>query len=48
MGGNAKNAGNQGGDVENQGGNLGIAEEMTQEDNGNDKFEELRSQNNRK
>ena len=48
MGGNAKNAGNQGGDVENQGGNLGIAEEMTQEDNGNDKFEEWRSQNNRK
>ena len=28
MGGNAKNAGNQGGDVENQGGNLGIAAEM--------------------
>ena len=26
--GNAKNAGNQGGDVENQGGNLGIAVEM--------------------
>ena len=48
MGGNAKNAGNKGGDVENQGANLGIAEEMTQEDNGNDKFEEWRSQNNRK
>ena len=43
-----ENAGNKGGDVENQGGNLGIAEEMTQEDNGNDKFEEWRSQNNRK
>ena len=42
MGGNAKNAGNQGGDVENQGGNLGIAEEMTQEGNGNDKFKEWR------
>ena len=42
MGGNAKNAGNKGGDVENQGGNLGIAEEMTQESNGNDKFKEWR------
>ena len=29
LGGNAKNAGNQGGDVENQGGYLGIAVEMT-------------------
>ena len=28
MGGNAKNAGNQGGDVENQGGNLGVTVEM--------------------
>ena len=42
MGGNAKNAGNQDSDVENQGGNLGIAEEMTQESNGNDKFKEWR------
>ena len=40
MGGKAKNAGNQGGDVENQGGKLGIAEEMTQESNRNDKFKE--------
>ena len=40
MGGKAKNAGNQGGDVVNQGGNLGIAEEMTQESNRNDKFKE--------
>ena len=40
--GNAKNAGNQGGDVENQGGNLGIAVEMKQESNGNDKFKEWR------
>ena len=36
LGGNAKNAGNQGDDVENQGGNLGIAVEMKQESNGND------------
>ena len=28
LGGNVKNAGNQGGDVENQGRNLGIAVEM--------------------
>ena len=28
LGENAKNAGNQGGDVENQGGNLGIAVKM--------------------
>ena len=38
--GNAENAGNQGGDKENQGGNLGIAVEMKQESNGNDKFKE--------
>ena len=30
----------EGGDVENQGGNLVIAVEMTQESNGNDKFKE--------
>ena len=29
LGGNAKNAGNQGGNVENRDGNLGIAVEMT-------------------
>ena len=29
MGGNVKNGGNQDGDVENQGGNLGIAVEVT-------------------
>ena len=32
----------EGGDVENQGGNLVIAVEMTQESNGNDKFKEQR------
>ena len=42
MGRNAKNAGNQGGDVENQGGNLGIAVEMKQESNRNGKFKEWR------
>ena len=42
MGGNAKNAGNQGGDVENQGGNLGIAVEMKQESNRNGKFKDWR------
>ena len=40
--GNAENAGNQGGDKENQGGNLAIAVEMKQESNGNDKFKEWR------
>ena len=34
--------GDQGDDVENQGGNLGIAVEMKQESNGNDKFKECR------
>ena len=28
LGGNVKNAGSQGGDVENQGGNLGVAVEL--------------------
>ena len=42
MGGNAKNAGNQGGDGENQGANLGIAVEMKQEGNINGKFKEWR------
>ena len=42
MGVNEKNAGNQGGDVENQGGNLGIAAEMKQESNRNGKFKEWR------
>ena len=42
LGGNAKNAGNQGGDVENQGRNLGIAVEMKKESNRNDKFKEWR------
>ena len=42
MGGNAKNAGNQGGDVENQRANLGIAVEMKQEGNINGKFKEWR------
>ena len=39
---NAKNAGNQGGDVKNQGGNLGIAAEMKYESNKNGKFKEWR------
>ena len=42
MGGNAKNAGNQGGDVENLGGNLGITIEMKQQSNRNGKFKEWR------
>ena len=42
MGGNVKNAGNQGGDVENQSGNLGIAVEMKQESNRNGNFKEWR------
>ena len=37
-----KNLGNQVGDVENQGGNLGITVEITQESNGNDKVKEWR------
>ena len=40
--GNAKNAGNQGGDVENRGGNLRLAVEMKQESNGIDKIKEWR------
>ena len=32
----------QGGDAENQGGNLGVAIEKIQESNGNDKFKEWR------
>ena len=40
--GNSKNTGIQGGDVQNHGGNLGIAVEMKQESNGNDKFKEWR------
>ena len=42
LGENAKNAGNQGGDVQDQGGNLGIAVETKQESNGNNKFKEWR------
>ena len=42
MGGNVKNAGNQGGDVENQSGNLGIVVEMKQESNRNGNFKEWR------
>ena len=51
LGGNAENTRNQGGDVENQGGNLyiqqkqyrnSIAVEMKSESNGNDKFKEWR------
>ena len=42
LGGNAKNAGNQGGGVQNQGGNLDIAEEIKQESKGNDKFKKWR------
>ena len=42
LGGNAKNAENQRGDVQNQGGNLGIVVEMKQESNENDKFKERR------
>ena len=45
LGENAKNAGNQRGDVQNQGGNLGIAVEMKQEGDGNDKFKEWREDN---
>ena len=37
-----KYAGNQGDDVENQGGNLGIVVEMKQESNRNGKFKEWR------
>ena len=37
LGGNAENAQNQCGDEGNQGGNLGIAVEMTQNSSGNDK-----------
>ena len=33
---------NQGGDVGNQSGNLGTADEVTQNSNGNDKFKEWR------
>ena len=40
--GNGKNEGNLGGEVENQGGNLGIAVEMKKESNGNDKFRDWR------
>ena len=42
LGGNAKNAGNQGGDEQNQGGNLGIAVEVKYESNGYCKFKEWR------
>ena len=38
--GNAKNAGNKGGYVENQGENLNIAVEIKEESNGNDKCKE--------
>ena len=37
-----KNAENQSGDAGNQNGNLGIAVEITQNSNGNDKFKEWR------
>ena len=42
LGGNAENTGNEGGDVQNHGGNLGIAVEVKWESNGNDKFKEWR------
>ena len=42
LGGNAENARNQGGDVENQGGNLGIAVKMKKDSGGIDKFKERR------
>ena len=42
LGRNAKNGGNQVGDVQNQGGSLGIAVEIKQESNRNDKFKEWR------
>ena len=42
LGGNAKNAGNQGGDEQNQGGNLGIAVEVKYESNGYYKSKEWR------
>ena len=40
--GNGKNVENQGGDAANEGGNLNMAVEMTQNNNGNDKFKEQR------
>ena len=42
LGGNAENARNQGGDVENQVGNLGIAVKMKKDSGGIDKFKERR------
>ena len=42
LGGNGENARNQGGDVENQGGNLGITVKMKKGSSGNDKFKEGR------
>ena len=42
LGGNAENAGNEGGDEQKQGRNLGIAVEAKWESNGNDKFKEWR------
>ena len=42
LGGNAKNAGNQGGHVQNQGGNLGIVVEIKWKSNRNNKFKERR------
>ena len=40
--GNVKNGGNQGGDVQNQGRNFGIAVKMKKESNRNDKFNKWR------
>ena len=40
--GNVKNGGNQGGDVQNQGRNFGIAVKMKKESNKNDKFNKSR------
>ena len=42
LGGNVKKSVNQGSDVQNQGGNLGIAVEMKQEGNKKNKFKEWR------
>ena len=42
LGWNTKNTANQGGDVENQGGNLGVEVEMKLESTGKDKFKEWR------
>ena len=41
-GGNGKNVVNQGGDAGNQGKNISIAVDMTQNSNGNHKFKEWR------